>query len=99
MKAKIIALDNAISKFEFLKNLLYDLSLLNKPVVMLIRTLFLNLGKVKDLKRLMIFVLNFSLFYSKMIQKLMVRPWGQFMHLLEKETINDEMSSLKTNKN
>ena len=32
MKAKIIALDNAISKFEFLKNLLCDLSLLNEPI-------------------------------------------------------------------
>jgi len=32
MKAKIIALDTATSEAEFLKNLLCDLSLLNKPI-------------------------------------------------------------------
>ena len=32
MKAKIIALDTATSEAEFLKNLLCDLPLLNKPI-------------------------------------------------------------------
>ena len=32
MEAKIISLDTATSETEFLKNLLCDLSLLNKPI-------------------------------------------------------------------
>ena len=28
----------------------------------------------------------------------MVRPWGLLIHFFGKEAINDEMSSLKTNK-
>ena len=32
MKVEIIALDTATSETEFLKNLLFDLSLLNKPI-------------------------------------------------------------------
>ena len=43
-------------------------------VVMLIRTLFLNLEGVKDLKKLRILVLNFFLFYLKKILKLSMRP-------------------------
>ena len=66
-------------------------------VVLLIKIFFLNLGGVKDLKKLRILVLNFALFYLKMILKLMVKSWGLLMHLFWNKLLN-ETSYLKNNK-
>lgn len=72
---------NCLNLFVILLVLIYHL------VVMLIRTLFFNLGVVKDLKKLRILVLNFAFFYLEMILKLMMRSWGLLMHLFGKKLL------------
>ena len=68
---------NCLNLFVILVVLIYHI------VAMLIRTLFWNLGGVKDLIK----VKDFVLFYLKMILKLMVRSWGLLMHLFGKKIL------------
>jgi len=73
-----------LKKINYLNLFIILLGLIYHLVVMLIRTLFFNLGGVKYLKNLRILVLNL---YLKMILKLMVRSWGLLMHLFEKKLL------------
>jgi len=74
------------------------LGLIYHLVVMLIRTLFLNLGGVKDLKKVKDLGSEFCSFLLEDDPKTYGEVMGSIDAPFWKEVINDENSSLKTNK-